>query len=130
RKRVEDAALRREQEQNTAEIRTAKAQLEQRARESLSSHPVYAAIDSIANDRMDVDQVNEILSKYDLTAENLPKQARGRKIAVKGGTLDLDILADLYGFDDAETMLVQMAHSKPIEIVAREQAEQAIRQEF
>lgn len=130
RKRAEDAALKREQEQNTAEIREAKAQLEQRARESLSNHPVYAAIDSIANDRMDVDQVNEILSKYDLSAENLPKQARGRKIAVKGGTLDLDILADLYGFDDAETMLVQMANSKPIEVVAREQAEQAIRQEF
>jgi hypothetical protein len=95
------------------------------ARASLANEPVYAALNGVAAERLDMEQVETRLKANDMTLDDLPTQAKGRRLYQKGG-LDVDTYAELYGFDDGETLVLALAHAKPFEQTVNERANNAM----
>lgn len=86
------------------------ATLREQARETVSQEPVYAALNAIGRERLNQAQLEALLPEG-ASLDSLPKQAKGRRIYARNGTVDPELLADLYGFADAQIMLFQMMDS-------------------
>lgn len=95
------------------------------ARTSLQDEPAYAALNGVAAERLDQDQLITRLMVNDLTLDHLPMQGKGRKIYQKNG-IDVDAYAEMYGFDDGETLALALAHAKPFEDAVEERAHTAM----
>jgi hypothetical protein len=114
--RKHEIEIRRKEQELTQEWNDKKADVRARMAEHVSQKPIYQAIDNITQVRLDRDAVAKIIGEKEM--ENLPTQAKGRKIwAAKSEEITRDPAewADLHGYESAEHMLQEMLKVPPKE---------------
>lgn len=111
------------------EAKEIREQLLATARESVGNIPVYQALNGIGRERLNREAVVEILPGGKEQLKQLPK-VQGRAIYEKGGTIDPEVYADLYGFDGADIMLFAMIDAKPFEQAVAEEAERLFNERY
>lgn len=105
----ERIALKKEKRENEGEIKAKRAELEETAREAVDVQPVYAALNALeGRERLDRDK----LVGLGVDLDSLPK-VKGRQIFEKGGKVDPEEFAELYGFEGVDIMLFSMMDAKP-----------------
>ena len=111
-RRQKDNELRKQQKLLTDEYRSKYQKIEAEELESVGNQPVHAAVRGLQIDRLDYELTKTIIGG-EVKLANLPRQAGGRTIYGEKGVsgIDPDAYAQLYGYDDAHEMFMDMLTS-------------------
>jgi hypothetical protein len=115
-KRQQDKVLRQRQRESSEAIKREREVVREQARETVQAQPVYQAINSIGQRRLDRKAVIDALPLGEGQIEQLPTQAKGRRIVSaknEKDTVHPSLIADQFGFPDDQTMLFSMIDAVP-----------------
>lgn len=111
-KRLQDAALRAELNPINAEYKKQMQRIEAESTESVGTLPVYQATNNLQHDKLDRDLSVAILNG-NAKLKDFPKQEGRFSLFAERGTngIDPDLYAELHGYDNAESMFLDMLTS-------------------
>jgi len=121
--------LEQEERKNTKAWKAEEEKVRDEVREHLAGEPVYAAWNAIGRERLNREQLQEILDGIGtgVSLDALPKQDRNRNIYTtqkdKTGGIDPNVLAQLAGFDSGLQMVAQFIDMVPFEVAVERQTE-------
>jgi hypothetical protein len=126
-KHMKDLVLKQEQREKEAEWKTAQAEIEKVVRTEYEETPTYASINQLGTGinpvsggqqmRLDKTQLKEIADELEIELSDLPKL--GRQVIYttdkKEPSWDVDVFADLYGYESAAEFVEDIATAAPME---------------
>ncbi len=109
-----------------------KAETEQVTAQLRRDNPVYSVMEQMGGmPRLDRAETEAVMQELGMDLKLLPKQEGNKTLyATKAGELTISPheIADIYGFEDAHTMLAQIANAKPLAEAVSEQVDKNMAQ--
>lgn len=124
--------IKRQQKQNTKEMKAAREIAQEEAQSNVNSLPTYEVLNSIGRDRLDRDAVIALLPNGEAQLKDLPK-SNGQVIYTPKGErgLDPDAYADLYDHhSDGQTMLFAFIDAGPVKQAIEAETDKIMLAEF